>query len=188
MTRNVILSALATVALAVTGPALAKPGKGGHGHSAAAKAKAGAQAKPSKNANKNASKNANKNASKNANKNADELDLDETGTSARAKGRANSQAALHASPRAKERANANSAVHGNTVVVGPLSGLAVGTPVRMGDVMGTVERIVPGGDRRVSNVLVRTSDGRIVPLDPDSLTSDGNSWSASSRRRGGSGR
>ncbi len=42
MIRSMILSALATAALAVTGPALAKPGKsGGHGRRSKAGAKAG---------------------------------------------------------------------------------------------------------------------------------------------------
>ena len=160
MTRNVILSALATVALAVTGPALAKPGKGGgHGPNVAAKAKAKAKAGG------------------------------RTEVKAHSQRRQKSQGPAHASPRALERANANSVLAGNTVVVGPLAGLSVGTPIRIGnDVLGTVERIVPGGERRVSNVLVRTTDGRMVPLDPHSLTSDGSSWSATSRRRGGSGR
>jgi hypothetical protein len=45
--------------------------------------------------------------------------------------------------------------------------------------MGTVERIVPSSDRKVRNVLVRTSDGRIVPISPERLTLAGGMWTGS---------
>ncbi len=41
---------------------------------------------------------------------------------------------------------------------------------------GTVERIVPSPGRMVRNVLVRTTDGRIVPISPDELSFDGSMW------------
>lgn len=78
-------------------------------------------------------------------------------------------------------ARAGSLLSGGTVVSGPLTGLSVGAPVHLGgEVAGTVERIVPAGGREVRNVLVRTSDGRIVPLAPGSLAFDGSGWTATS--------
>ncbi len=147
MIRSIIVGALATVALAAAGPVLAKPGKGGgHGMSNPAKANKG-KAKGRGDA------------------------------SMPAQRRQKSQGAAHASPRALERASANSVLHDDVVVAGPLTGLSVGSQVMLDNGrMGAVERIVPSSGRRVSNVLVRTSDGRIVPISPERLTLEGGMW------------
>lgn len=155
MTRKMILSALASVALVTAGTAMAKPGSiAGQGPKAAAKAKGKPAAKARGNARLGAA------------------------GSMKAKGRSNSQGRAHASPRALERASERSVLAGDSVVSGPLAGLAVGTPIHVnGEVAGTVERIVPS-DSRVSNVLVRLNSGRIVPLAPGSLVDNGGVWSA----------
>jgi hypothetical protein len=115
--------------------------------------------------------------------------IDETGATMRSEGRLNSRALDHANPIAIERANANSVLAGDNVVSGPLTGLNVGDPIfAMVDgtlqSVGTVFRIVPTNSGQVSNVLVRLSDGRVVPLAPGSLSLDTttNQWTALTTR------
>lgn len=149
MIRNVIISAVAALALATAGTAIAKPG--------------GAKGKPAK---------------------VERVQKANKGAAMRAKGRANSQGPAHASARGIERSSTSSVLKGSTVVAGPLTGLDPGDTVfanvdgTMQEV-GTVRKIVPGRNGRVSNVLVRTSDGRTLPLSPASLTADaGGGWTA----------
>lgn len=100
-----------------------------------------------------------------------------------------SKAAKSARTAHKATARANSMLRGTSVVAGPLTGLDPGDAV-YGTVngsmqqVGSVERIVPRADGRVGNVLVRTVDGRILPLSPGSLSLDSASgqWTAVSLR------
>ena len=91
--------------------------------------------------------------------------------------RAKSQGPANASARAIERASPRSVLGQSSVVAGPLAGLDVGDELfgmRDGSSyrIGSVDRIVPGGDGRVGNVLVRTVDGRVVPVAPRSIAFD----------------
>lgn len=169
MTRNKILGALASIALVASGTATAHPGKGaGKSAGVSAKAKGGPKAKAQSRAPKAKAQSRSVNAA---------------GGAARVKGRANSQGPAHASARALERANANSVLAGGRVVEGPLTGLAAGTPVQFDNgALGVVERITPSSGGNARNVLVRLSDGRIVPLRPSRLSETGGVWTATSRR------
>ena len=108
---------------------------------------------------------------------------------AAAKSARTAQKAAAKAGRAAARAEARSVVRGSNVVSGPLTGLDPGDAV-YGTVngslqqVGSVERIVPRADGRVSNILVRTLDGRILPLAPGSITLDAGSgqWTALSLR------
>lgn len=157
MVRRMIISAFAAAALASGGSAIAKPG--------GAKGKA-AKVERVQNAGK--------------------------GAAMRAKGRLNSRGPLNASARGIERSSANSVLKGSTVVAGPLTGLDPGDPVFAtvdGNLreIGTVRRLVPGHAGRVGNVLVRTPDGRTVPVKPGSLTFDeaAQQWTLNRAGRGG---
>ena len=157
MIRKIMISALAAVAMASAGVAVAKPGNA-KGPKAAKVAKA---AKP--------------------------------GATMRAQGRLNSQGPANASARGIERSSVNSVLKGSTVVAGPLTGLDGGDTVHAtvdGSLqpVGTVERIVPDTDGRVRNVLVRLSDGRVVPLDPASLSDSSGQWTTDSLKPGARGR
>ena len=101
--------------------------------------------------------------------------ISETGATMREMGRAHSRANEHAADIAKQNANENSVLNGSTVVAGPLSGLTIGTTVfdTNGVQIGTVERIVPGRNGVVRNVLVRGIDGRIYPLSAGSVSLNG---------------
>lgn len=115
------------------------------------------------------------------------------GEPVRARGRVNSRGALHASPRGIQRSSSNSVLKNGTVVAGPLTGLDPGDPVFAtvdGSLreIGTVRNLVPGHGGRVGNVLVRTPDGRTVPLAPGNVMLDPatQQWTVS-RLRGGRG-
>lgn len=115
------------------------------------------------------------------------------GAKMRAEGRLNSRGPLHASPRGVERSSASSVLKGSTVVAGPLTGLDPGDRVVAavdGSLreIGTVRRLVPGHGGRVGNVLVRTPDGRTVPIRPGRLTFDAatQQWTLSGFRLDGS--
>ncbi|HET7817643.1 MAG TPA: hypothetical protein VFK58_08720 [Sphingomicrobium sp.] len=158
MVRRIMVAALASAALALPGAALAGPGK-----SKAAKAE--------------------RVASKAAAKSARAVQK-----AALKSDRSASRAAAKAQ-RSASKAEARSVLRGSNVVAGPLTGLDPGDLV-YGTVngsfqqVGSVERIVPSVDGRVRNVLVRTVDGRILPLAPGSLTLDSASgeWTAVSLR------
>jgi hypothetical protein len=102
------------------------------------------------------------------------------GTTTRAGARANSQGPAHASATGIAHANSNSVLSGTTVVAGPLTGLVAGAPVMGADGMrvGTISRIVASPDGMVRNVLVRTTDGRIIPLAANSLQLNGSTLTA----------
>lgn len=158
MVRRIMIAALASAALTLPGAALAGPGK----------AKV---AKAERVASKAAAKSAK--AAQKAGAKAE-----------RAAAKASAKAQFAAS-----KADARSLLSGSSVVAGPLAGLDPGDAV-YGTVNGTVqqigsvERIVTGVDGRVRNILVRTTDGRILPLAPGSVTLDSASgqWTAVSLR------
>lgn len=167
MNREMILSALASLALVTAGTAAAKPGKAlDNGPKVGAKAKgkleAGGRVKIEKS----------------------RLGIAAVGEQDRSTRRAKSKGPAHASPRALQRASSNSVLAGQRVVDGQLTGLEVGTPVHVNGVrIGTVERIVPA-ERQVSNVLVRTISGRIIPISPGKLNLKDGVWNASLRPGG----
>jgi hypothetical protein len=101
------------------------------------------------------------------------LDVDAT-TGTRIHGRANSQGLLHASPTGVAHANANSVLKGNTVVSGPLAGLAAGMTVQFnGSAFGTVSRIATSSDGTVRRVMVTGTNGKLYSLSPSTLTLSG---------------
>jgi hypothetical protein len=102
------------------------------------------------------------------------------GMTTRAGARANSQGPAHASATGIAHANSNSVLSGTTVVAGPLTGLVAGATVLGTDRLpvGTVSRIVAAPDGTVRNVLVRTNEGRIVPLAANSVQLTGSTLTA----------
>lgn len=94
--------------------------------------------------------------------------------------RANSQGPAHASATGIAHANMNSVLSGTTIVAGPLTGLVAGANVvgANGLSVGTVARIVASPDGTVRNVLVRSPDGRIIPLSASSLQLSGSTLTA----------
>ena len=158
MVRRIMIAALASAALSLPGAALAGPGK----------------AKVAK-----AERVAGKATAKSA----------RTAQKAVARADRAAQKAAAKAGRATGRAESKSVLRGSNVVAGPLTGLDPGDAV-YGTVngslqqVGSVERIVPRADGRVSNILVRTLDGRILPLAPGSITLDAGSgqWTALSLR------
>ena len=88
--------------------------------------------------------------------------------------RQNSQGAEHAALIAIAKANPNS-VLASGVNGGPLDGLELGMAVvgPNGESLGTVQRIVAHPDGTVIVVLVKSPDGRIIPLSGSSISIDG---------------
>lgn len=93
------------------------------------------------------------------------------GETRRTEARENSQGAANASPRARARANPNSAIHDPDALI-DLTGLDTGMILFDvdGDRVGEIVRINRSGDDRIATILVRTDDGRTIPVFPNTLT------------------
>lgn len=105
------------------------------------------------------------------------------GATMRAKGRAKSKGAAHASATGIAHANQNSVLHGSTVAAGPLAGLGIGSTVTdsSGNVVGTVRKILTSSGGTVRKVLVKSADGRrTIPLAASALSVSGATVVASS--------
>ena len=211
MKTKLIVAAFATAALIATTPALAQGrsggagGGGGHGGGAGGGVGGGhgggmgsggfgggdfgRETRQEARQTARASEKAAERASQKANENSVLYDTSGTartnnGVTTRTGARANSQGPAHASATGIAHANGNSVLSGATVVAGPLTGLIAGASVvgANGMPVGTVSRIVASPDGTVRNVLVRSTDGRIIPLEVSSLQLSGSTLTALSLR------
>ena len=182
MIRNITIAALAGAAIAITGPAVAKPGGGGGANiNAHANTNAGMNAGMNAGLNARVNSQGSMNASTNANMHANSNSVHtntttNVNTDLNANGAAtNSQGPTHASPTGIAHANSNSVLARGSVQASTLPGLTTGLTVNnsSGTSIGTVSQIVTGTDGSVRLVVVTNDSGQTFRLAPSTLSISG---------------
>lgn len=180
MIRKIMLVSAASAAMALSAPALGKPGGGNSGANANVNAGANAGMNaggPSQSAidarvNSQGAANASPTGIANSNPNSALHAQPVTTPTTRA---TNSQGLMNASPNAIAKANANSVLARSAVPATALPGLTTGLTVNNsnGVTLGTVSQIVTGTDGSIRLVIVTSPTGQTLRLAPTSLSISG---------------
>jgi hypothetical protein len=180
MIQKILLASAASVAMALSAPAVGKPGGGNSGANANVNAGANARVNagaPSQSAidarvNSQGAANASPNGIANAHPNSALHTQPMTSPTTNA---TNGKGLMNASPNAVAKANANSALARSAVPATALPGLTTGLTVKNADgtAIGTVSQVVTASDGSIRLVIVTSPTGETLRLAPNMLSISG---------------